>query len=106
MSAVSVLGRIGTHCAPRKSGESDLSGLIETNSMPASFPRRSQVSRLCTPAPPDVTWQFLSARPPNAITSRAFLTMDDQSVMSPTTGWKVPMTRGKTYCAAPKLELG
>jgi hypothetical protein len=31
------------------------------------------------------------------------LTIEDQSVTWPTTGWKVPITRGRTYCAAPKL---
>ena len=54
--------------------------------MPASFARRSQVSRLCTPAPPEVTWAFLRASPPNAIIKRACLTMEAQSVISPTTG--------------------
>ena len=95
MSAVSVLGRIGTHCAPMKSGASDLSGLIETNSMPAAFARRSHSSLEWTPAPPDVTWSFLVASPPKAMISRVCLTVDDQSVTWPTTGWKVPITRGR-----------
>ena len=34
--------------------------------MPASFARRSHVSMLWSPAPPEVTWPFLVARPPNA----------------------------------------
>ena len=98
-----MFGRIGTHWAPRKSGASDLSGLTETNSMPASLARRSHVSMVCTPAPPDVTWPFLVASPPKAIISRVCLTTDDQSVTWPVTGWKVPITRGSRYIAVPKL---
>src|SRR5262249_22148393 len=56
---------MGTHCAPRNSGASDLSGLMETNSMPASFARRSHVSMVWAPAPPEVTWPFLVASPPH-----------------------------------------
>src|SRR5262249_49476377 len=117
---------MGTHCAPRNSGASDLSGLMETNSMPASFARRSHGSMVWAPAPPEVTWPFLVASPPNARMRRVCLTIDDQpvvgqttdwssivkhtrlilafgdqSVVCPTTGWKVPITRGRTYCAAP-----
>ena len=100
---MSVFGRIGTHCAPNDAGVSDLSGLTETNSMPAALARPSHVSNECKPAPPDVTWPFLVAKPPNAMIRRVCLTIDDQSVTSPATGWNVPMTRGSTYIAAPKL---
>ncbi len=103
ISAVSVFGRIGTHWAPMDRGASDSSGLTDTNSMPASLARASHVSSECTPAPPDVTWPFLVASPPNAMISRVCLTIDDQSVTWPVTGWKVPITRGSTYIAAPKL---
>ena len=48
--AVSVLGLIGIQRAPRNSGASDLSGLTETNSMPASFACRSQDSSVCSAA--------------------------------------------------------
>ncbi len=102
ISAVSVLGRIGTHCAPRKSGASDLSGLMDTKSMPASFARRSHISMLCVPPPPKVTWPFLRGSPPKARINRACLTIDGQSVPW-AIGPKVPITRGNTYCAAPKL---
>src|SRR5262249_27171751 len=86
ISAVSVLGRIGTHCAPRKSGESDLSGVMETNSMPASFARRSHVCMVWAPAPPEVTWPFLVASPPKARIRRVCLTIADQSVTWPARG--------------------
>ena len=39
--AVSVLGRIGIHCAPRNRARRICSGLTDTNSMPASLARRS-----------------------------------------------------------------
>src|SRR5262249_14116284 len=56
---------MGTHCAPRNSGASDLSGLMETNSMPASFARRNHGSMVWAPAPPEVTWAFLGGGPAN-----------------------------------------
>ena len=37
MSAVSVFGRIGIHCASKNPGQSDFSGLSTTNSMPVCF---------------------------------------------------------------------
>ena len=63
--------------------------------MPASFARRSHISMLWAPAPPEVTWPFLVARPPNAKITRVCLTIDAQSVIWPTAGWNVPITRGK-----------
>jgi len=102
ISAVSVLGRMGSHCASRKSAASDLSGLMETNSTPASLARRSHMSMLWAPPPPNVTWPFLLGNPPNARIRRVCLTIDGQSVPW-AIGWNVPITRGNTYCAAPKL---
>ena len=92
--AVSVLGRIGIQRAPTKSGMSDLSGLIETNSTPASLAWRNQDSSVCRPAPPDVTWAFFTAIPPKAIISLVCLMIEGQSVTLPVTGPSEPMMRG------------
>ena len=82
---------------------SDLSGLTETNSMPASFACRSQDSSVCCPPPPGVTWPFFSGRPPNAMMSFVCLMIDGQSVTRPVTGPSEPMMRGRRKNAAPKL---
>ena len=82
---------------------SDLSGLTETNSTPASLAWRSQDSSVCRPAPPDVTCAFFTAIPPNAIISFVCLMTDGQSVTRPVTGPSEPMIRGSRKYAAPKL---
>ena len=84
--AASVLGRMGIHSAASASGASARVGLTTTLRMPAWRARASQPGALWSPAPPEAIWVLRKGMPPNAISSRVWLTTLFQSVMRPVTG--------------------